>query len=68
MRCRPQLNQPVHVAPRLVVSLTCPVAQRWAVYQACSLLRKYKAEYEALQAAMASGVSVPDCVAAIEKC
>ena len=41
---------------------------RWAVYQAASLLRKYKAEYEALQAAMSKGASIPECIAAIEGC
>ena len=39
---------------------------RWAVYQAATLLRRYPAEYEALQAAMAAGAAVPDCIKAIE--
>lgn len=39
---------------------------RWACYQAATLLRRYPAEYEALQKAMASGASVVDCIRAIE--
>lgn len=39
---------------------------RWACYQAATLLRRYPAEYEALQAAMARGASVVDCIRAIE--
>ena len=39
---------------------------RWAVYQAASLLRSHSAEYEALQAAMARGASVVECIQAIE--
>ncbi|KAL4452273.1 hypothetical protein ABPG75_007935 [Micractinium tetrahymenae] len=39
---------------------------RWACYQAATLLRRYSAEYEALQKAMASGASVVDCIRAIE--
>ena len=39
---------------------------RWAVYQAASLLRSHAAEYEALQAAMARGASVAECMQAIE--
>jgi hypothetical protein len=39
---------------------------RWACYQAASMLRKYNAEYEALQAAMARGASVVECIKAIE--
>ncbi|KAK9828518.1 hypothetical protein WJX72_000520 [[Myrmecia] bisecta] len=40
---------------------------RWAVYKAAQLLRNRKAEYEALQQAMASGASVAACVRAIEE-
>lgn len=39
---------------------------RWAAYQAASLLRAYAKEYEALQAAMARGAPVQDCIKAIE--
>ncbi|PSC72294.1 hypothetical protein C2E20_4561 [Micractinium conductrix] len=39
---------------------------RWACYQAATLLRRYSAEYEALQAAMAAGGSVTECIKAIE--
>ena len=39
---------------------------RWASYQAASLLRKHKAEYEALVQCMESGGSVKDCILAIE--
>ena len=39
---------------------------RWASYQAASLLRKYKAEYEALVQCMESAGSVKDCIVAIE--
>lgn len=41
-------------------------ATRWAVWAAAMLLRRYKAEFEALQAALASGESVAGCVRAIE--
>lgn len=41
---------------------------RWAVYQAASLLRTHQAEYAALQAAMARGASVVECIQAIENC
>lgn len=40
--------------------------QRWAVYNACELIRKHKLEYEALKAAMSSGKDVPACISAIE--
>lgn len=36
------------------------------MFQAASALRKHKAEYEALMAAMQRGASVADCVQAIE--
>lgn len=39
---------------------------RWAVWQAASLLRTYKKEYEALMEAMKSGLPVTDCVRAVE--
>lgn len=39
---------------------------RWACYQAATLLRRYSAEFEALQEAMARGSSVVDCIKAIE--
>lgn len=39
---------------------------RWACYQAAALMRKYSAEYEALQAAMGRGASVVECIKAIE--
>jgi hypothetical protein len=39
---------------------------RWAVYSAGQLLRKYKAEHVALQAALDRGASVAECVKAIE--
>lgn len=41
-------------------------ATRWAVWQACTLLRTYKAEFEALKEAMGSGSTVAECVRAIE--
>jgi hypothetical protein len=41
-------------------------ATRWAVWAAATLLRRYKPEYEALQAALAAGKSVSECVEAIE--
>ena len=41
---------------------------RWAAYQAASLLRKYKAEYEALMEKMKEGATVDVCVRAIEDC
>ncbi len=37
-----------------------------AVYEAARLLRDNEAAYKALQAAMQSGSSVPDCIRAIE--
>lgn len=39
---------------------------RWAVWAAATLLRRHKAEYEALQAALAAGKSVGECARAIE--
>lgn len=41
-------------------------ATRWAVWQACSLLRAYTKEHQALIDAMKSGASVADCVRVIE--
>lgn len=41
-------------------------ATRWAVWAAAMILRRYKAEYEALQAALGAGKSVAECVQAIE--
>lgn len=40
--------------------------QRWAVYNACELLRKYKGEYDRLQEAMGQKKDVPACIQAIE--
>lgn len=40
---------------------------RWAVYQAATLLRRYKGEYEALQEAMGRGANVAECIEIIEK-
>ncbi len=40
--------------------------QRWAVYQAGGMLKKYNKEYQALQTKMQQGASVPDCIKAIE--
>ncbi|CAL8463088.1 g2622 [Coccomyxa elongata] len=40
---------------------------RLAVYEACSLLKKYKDEYEALQEAMKGGASIAQCVRTIEE-
>ena len=40
--------------------------QRMAVYEACSLLRKYDKEYKAVQVAMKRGASIAECVQAIE--
>ena len=39
---------------------------RWAAYQAASLLRQHSREYEALQAALARGASIAECIQAIE--
>ncbi|GBF99893.1 hypothetical protein Rsub_12689 [Raphidocelis subcapitata] len=39
---------------------------RWAVWAAATLLRRHKAEHEALQAALAGGASLAECVRAIE--
>ena len=39
---------------------------RWAVWQACVLLRRHKAEHERLMEAMNKGLSIADCVKAIE--
>ncbi len=39
---------------------------RWAVYTAGQMLRKYKAEHEALQAALDRGASISECIEAIE--
>jgi hypothetical protein len=41
-------------------------ATRWAVWAAALLLRRYKAEHEALQAALAEGKSVAECCQVIE--
>ena len=41
--------------------------QRLAVYEACSLLKKYNKEYLAVQEAMKGGASIVDCVRAIEE-
>jgi hypothetical protein len=41
-------------------------ATRWAVWQACSLLRAYKPEHQALIEAMRSGSTVAQCCQAIE--
>lgn len=39
---------------------------RWAAYQAASILRKYKNEYNALVDIMSAGGSVNDCIMAME--
>jgi hypothetical protein len=39
---------------------------RWAVWQACILLRTYKKEHEALMGVMGSGGSVAECIKTIE--
>jgi hypothetical protein len=39
---------------------------RWAVWTAGQMLRAHKAEFEALQAALARGATVAECVQAIE--
>ena len=41
---------------------------RWAVWQGAQMLKRYEKEYEALQAAMARGAPVSECVRAIEGC
>jgi hypothetical protein len=41
-------------------------ASRWAVWQACCLLRSNKKEYGALQEAMGGFKTVSECVKAIE--
>ena len=42
--------------------------QRWAVYTAATMLKKYDKEYTALQEQMQKRASVDKCVAAIEEC
>ena len=37
-----------------------------AVYEACSLLKKYDTEYKAVQDAMKRGASIAECVRVIE--
>ena len=39
---------------------------RWAAYQAASIMRKYKNEYQALIDIMNAGGSVNDCIVALE--
>lgn len=39
---------------------------RWAVWEACNLLRKYEAEFKALRQAMNNADSVTECIKAIE--
>jgi len=39
---------------------------RWGCWTAVNLLKEYSAEFDALREAMASGATVPECVAAIE--
>jgi hypothetical protein len=39
---------------------------RWAVLTAAQMLRAHKAEFEALQAALARGATVSECLQAIE--
>ena len=41
--------------------------QRMAVYEAASLLKRWSAEYLALQQAMQRGGSIVECVRAIEE-
>lgn len=45
----------------------CAALQRMAVYEACSLLRRYDKEYKALQEAMRRGANIAECVRAIEQ-
>ena len=40
---------------------------RWAVWTSARLLKQYKAEYEALQEALARGAGVDECIRIIEK-
>lgn len=40
---------------------------RWAVFYAAKLLQQYDKEYAALQAAMAAGKPVAECIRAIEE-
>jgi hypothetical protein len=49
------------------VADVCAALQRMAVYEACSLLRKYDKEYKALQEAMRRGANIAECVRAIEE-
>ena len=49
------------------VADVCAALQRMAVYEACSLLRKYDKEYKALQEAMRRGAHIAECVRAIEQ-
>lgn len=39
---------------------------RWAVWIAAQLLKRYKAEYEAVQNAIARGAPIAECIQAIE--
>jgi hypothetical protein len=41
-------------------------ATRWAVWAAAMVVRRFRPEFEALQAALAAGKSVPECIQAIE--
>jgi hypothetical protein len=43
-----------------------PMRCRWAVWQAASLLRRYKAEHTALMEAMQRGAPVAECVKVVE--
>ena len=42
-------------------------ATRWAVWQACKMLKEYKDEFRALRAAMSNADTVTDCIKAIEE-
>ena len=50
----------------LTLLCSCPL-QRLAVFEACSLLKKYQKEYNALQEAMKNGASIAKCVQTIEE-
>ena len=61
-----QLHNMEEVVPH-IMKRCLSVMQRLAIYEACSLLKKYKKEYEALQEAMKGGASIAQCVRTIEE-
>ncbi len=69
-KCCVHIYVHLHIGRNLLLHVVKPclsVMQRLAVYEACSLLKKYKKEYEALQEAMKGGASIAQCVRTIEE-